>query len=67
MLRTQSIDVAAAGVGGAKTFFEDKAKATMQTSKFEQEIKSEQAAKKQEAEEARLRKEAFKAKMAHLN
>ena len=55
-------DVSQEGVGGAKSFFEAKAKQQADAAKFENEIKSEQEKKRKEAEEAAERKQAFKEK-----
>ena len=63
----KNVDVTEVGVGGAKSFFENKAKEAAAGSEFEREIKEEQAARKKEAEEARKRKEEFKAKMQQFN
>jgi len=56
------IDVDEAGVGGAKDFFEAKAKAVSAGSKFEDEIKKEQEERKVQQEDARQKKAAFKAR-----
>lgn len=56
------IDVDETGVLGAKDFFEAKIKNVNSSSKFEDEIRSEQEERKKEMEAARLRKQAFKAK-----
>lgn len=56
------IDVDETGVGGAKDFFEAKAKQASTTNRFEEEIRKEQEERKKEMEEARIRKQAFKAK-----
>ena len=53
-------DVTKEGVGGAKSFFEAKAKELATQSKFEEEIRAEQERKKLEAEEAAARRAAFK-------
>ena len=55
-------DVTKEGVGGAKGFFESKAKVLADQSKFEREIKAEQEKKKQEEEEKKVRRAAFKEK-----
>jgi len=55
-------DVSQEGVGGAKSFFEAKAKQQADAAKFENEIKAEQDKKRKEAEEAAVRKQAFKEK-----
>ena len=59
-------DVTVEGVGGAKSFFEAKAKEISAASKFEDEIRAEQEKKKQEAEEAKARRAAFKEKAAQF-
>ncbi len=59
-----SVDVTQEGVGGAKSFFEAKAKELATKSKFEDEIRAEQEKKKVEAEEAAVRRAAFKEKAA---
>ena len=56
-------NVVEVGVGGAKSFFEAKAAELAKGSKFQEEIKAEQEAKRRASEEAAARKEAFKAKM----
>eukprot|EP00731_Ephydatia_muelleri_P015191 Em0008g911a len=55
-------DVTTEGVGGAKGFFESKAQALADQSKFEKEIKAEQEKKKLEDEEKKQRRAAFKEK-----
>ena len=55
-------NVAEVGVGGAKNFFEAKIADQTKHLKFEEEIKAEQEAKKQEAEDAKARRAAFKAR-----
>lgn len=56
------IDVDETGVGGAKDFFEAKAKQASASNKFEEEIRKEQEERKAEIEAARQRKQAFKDK-----
>ena len=56
------VDVSEVGVGGAKDFFEARIADQSKHLKFEQEIKEEQEAKKREAEEAKARRAAFKAR-----
>ena len=60
----KTIDVSAEGVSGAKGFFDKLAANQSQTNKFEQEIKDEQSEKKKTAEEAKVKKAAFAAKIA---
>jgi hypothetical protein len=60
------VDVSAVGVGGAKDFFEAKMAEANKGREFEMEIKAEQEAKKAEAQAARDRKAAFKARMAQF-
>ncbi|XP_066933685.1 EF-hand domain-containing protein D2-like [Clytia hemisphaerica] len=62
LAQLSEIDVDQTGVGGAKDFFEAKAKQVNASSKFEDEIRKEQEDRKKELEEARARKAAFKAK-----
>lgn len=57
-------NVAEEGVKGAKTFFEAKAAEISKGARFEEEMKSDKERKERETEEARARKEAFKAKSA---
>lgn len=52
---------------GAKDFFEAKMKQANSSSRFEEEIRSEQEERKKEMEEARARKAAFKAKAQTFN
>lgn len=56
------IDVDKEGVSGAKNFFTSKINAQTAHLKFEQEIKDEQEQRRIEAEEAKVRKAAFKDK-----
>eukprot|EP00112_Aurelia_sp_Birch-Aquarium-sp1_P000304 Seg1026.6 transcript_id=Seg1026.6/GoldUCD/mRNA.D3Y31 product="EF-hand domain-containing protein D2" protein_id=Seg1026.6/GoldUCD/D3Y31 len=58
------VDVSTEGVGGAKSFFEAKIGEQTTDKKFENEIKEEQERKKKEAEDAKVRREAFKMKAA---
>ena len=60
------VDVSAVGVGGAKDFFEAKMAEANKGREFEMEIKAEQEAKKADAQAARDRKAAFKARMAQF-
>uniref|UniRef100_A0A803VIV1 EF-hand domain family member D2 n=5 Tax=Passeriformes TaxID=9126 RepID=A0A803VIV1_FICAL len=60
LARLSEIDVSTEGVKGAKNFFEAKAQAINEASKFEEEIKAEQEEKKKQAEELKQRKAAFK-------
>ncbi|XP_034029017.1 EF-hand domain-containing protein D2 [Thalassophryne amazonica] len=60
LARLSEIDVSTEGVKGAKTFFEAKADAIMQSNRFEAEIRQEQEAKKKQAEEQKQRRAAFK-------
>lgn len=59
-------DVSAEGVKGAKTFFEAKAAELNKGAKFQEDMKLESERKAKEAEEARARKDAFKAKAAQF-
>ncbi|KFU95307.1 EF-hand domain-containing protein D2, partial [Chaetura pelagica] len=59
-LSFREIDVSTEGVKGAKNFFEAKAQAIHESSRFEEEIKAEQEEKKKQAEELKQRKAAFK-------
>jgi len=56
------VDVSEEGVGGAKGFFEAKINQQSLANKNEQEIKAEQAGKKQEREVKAARKADFKSK-----
>ena len=58
------INVDEVGVCGAKDFFEAKIAAIRKTSKFEEEIRSEQEERKREEEERRKRQQAFKERAA---
>ncbi|NXY57725.1 EFHD2 protein, partial [Callaeas wilsoni] len=60
LARLSEIDVSTEGVKGAKNFFEAKAQAINEASRFEEEIKAEQEEKKKQAEELKQRKAAFK-------
>ncbi|XP_014796996.1 PREDICTED: EF-hand domain-containing protein D2 isoform X2 [Calidris pugnax] len=60
LARLSEIDVSTEGVKGAKSFFEAKAQAINEASRFEEEIKAEQEEKKKQAEELKQRKAAFK-------
>ncbi len=60
----KTVDVAAEGVSGAKSFFDGKAAELARASKSESEIRAEQEAKKQEKEAQRLRREAMQQKAA---
>ncbi|XP_051493093.1 EF-hand domain-containing protein D2 isoform X3 [Apus apus] len=60
LARLSEIDVSTEGVKGAKNFFEAKAQAIHESSRFEEEIKAEQEEKKKQAEELKQRKAAFK-------
>uniref|UniRef100_A0A3Q3WX25 EF-hand domain-containing protein n=1 Tax=Mola mola TaxID=94237 RepID=A0A3Q3WX25_MOLML len=64
LARLSEIDVSTEGVKGAKTFFEAKAHAVSESSRFEAEIRQEQEAKKREAEEQKRRRAAFKEKQS---
>jgi hypothetical protein len=56
------IDVSKEGVAGAASFFESKVKQQFASSKFENEIREEQEAKKKDAQERKDRALAFKKK-----
>jgi hypothetical protein len=58
----QSVNVQEVGVGGAKSFFEQKAKATMNST--EEIDRAYHQQKKQEAQEKKERKNAFKERAA---
>ncbi|XP_032057423.1 EF-hand domain-containing protein D2 isoform X1 [Aythya fuligula] len=60
LARLSEIDVSTEGVKGAKSFFEAKAQAMTEASRFEEEIRAEQEEKKKQAEELKQRKAAFK-------
>ncbi|XP_027592174.1 EF-hand domain-containing protein D2 isoform X1 [Pipra filicauda] len=60
LARLSEIDVSTEGVKGAKNFFEAKAQAINEASRFEEEIRAEQEEKKKQAEELKQRKAAFK-------
>ncbi|NXC49640.1 EFHD2 protein, partial [Penelope pileata] len=60
LARLSEIDVSTEGVKGAKSFFEAKAQAVTEGSRFEEEIRAEQEEKKRQAEELKQRKAAFK-------
>jgi len=62
LAKLAEIDVSSSGVSGAKNFFQAKVAAFEQESKITDEIRQELEAKKQEAENARLRREEFKKK-----
>ncbi|CAG5112087.1 Oidioi.mRNA.OKI2018_I69.chr2.g6343.t1.cds [Oikopleura dioica] len=62
LAKLAEIDVSSSGVSGAKNFFQAKVAAFEQESKITDEIRQELEAKKQEAENARLRREEFKRK-----
>jgi len=64
--RVSEIDVDETGVSGAKSFFEAKANEVGKTNKFEEDIRQEQEERKKELEAARIRKQEFEAKKAHL-
>uniref|UniRef100_A0A8C9EJ77 EF-hand domain family member D2 n=1 Tax=Pavo cristatus TaxID=9049 RepID=A0A8C9EJ77_PAVCR len=60
LARLSEIDVSTEGVKGAKSFFEAKAQAVTEGSRFEEEIRAEQEEKRRQAEEMKQRKAAFK-------
>ncbi|PFX23838.1 EF-hand domain-containing protein D2-like [Stylophora pistillata] len=64
LARLAEVDVDEVGVGGAAKFFEAKVKEQASSNKFEAEIRQEQEERKKAADEAKARKQAFKAKQA---
>mmetsp|Transcript_809 Transcript_809/g.940 ORF Transcript_809/g.940 Transcript_809/m.940 type:complete len:185 (-) Transcript_809:31-585(-) len=60
----KEVDVDKEGVGGAKNFFEAKINAQARDKRNEDEIKAEQAEKREEKKQAAARKANFKAKFA---
>ena len=64
LAKLAEVDVDEVGVGGAAKFFEAKVKEQTFSNKFEAEIREEQDERKKQAQEAKVRKEAFKAKKA---
>ncbi|XP_077008180.1 EF-hand domain-containing protein D1 [Tamandua tetradactyla] len=60
LAKLSEVDVALAGVQGAKNFFEAKVQALSSASKFEAELKAEQDERKREEEERRHRRAAFR-------
>ncbi|XP_056670835.1 EF-hand domain-containing protein D1-like isoform X2 [Monodelphis domestica] len=64
LAKLSEINVAIEGVKGAKNFFEAKDYALSMTSRFEAEIKAEQNARKQEAEDRKQRRALFRERRA---
>ena len=64
LARLTEIDVDETGVKGAKDFFEAKMMQAQAGSKFEMEMRLEQEEKKKQAEEKKVRQEAFRNKRA---
>jgi hypothetical protein len=59
-----SVDVQKEGVGGAKNFFQAKIESQANSKKAEEEIKAEQVEKKEQRDQAKVRKADFKSKAA---
>ena len=64
LARLSEVDISDVGVKGAKDFFEAKVNEQTMSNKFEAEIRAEQEEKKLAAEEAKKRRQEFKAKQA---
>merc|ERR1712021_89352 len=64
LVKLTEIDVSAAGVSGAKNFFQAKVAAFEDEAKITDEIRAEIEEKKRKNEEARLRREEFKKKQS---
>ncbi|XP_046850874.1 EF-hand domain-containing protein D2-like [Xenia sp. Carnegie-2017] len=64
LARLSEVDISDVGVKGAKSFFEAKANEISSSNKFEEEIRAEQEENRKKAEEAKIRKQQFKAKQA---
>merc|ERR1712131_126900 len=64
LVKLTEMDVSAAGVSGAKNFFQAKVAAFEDEAKITDEIRAEIEEKKRKAEEARLRREEFKKKQS---
>ena len=64
LARLTDIDVDETGVIGAKDFFEAKMMQASAGSKFEMEVRLEQQEKRRQAEEKKLKQEAFRNKRA---
>lgn len=64
LVRLTEIDVQEVGVSGAKSFFEAKIEQTLKQSRFHDEIRAEQEARKREEEEREIRRAQFRDRAA---